>query len=226
MFGKDFEEDYIMRQIKNIIEFTVKLVCHVDTTAQFRQEMKEDAFANRLLEQARNGEFNEAENALYAKADERDTMTLRAGLIFYDYLNSLDDTTLETHDFSRDEVQDGLRSLLRTFGMGEMADLITEKPAEEPAEAFGYPPAEELNPAYYNYTVCPYCGKTMDPGYILGEAFYGFRLVTDGSLYWSEHGHPLTELSVDSHRNHAPMIRGYKCASCKRIILHSYVEET
>ena len=91
MFGTDFEEDYIMRQIKNIIDAAVKLVCNVDTTAQFRRDMKTDAFANRLTETAGCGNINEAENQLYARVDAGDPDALRAGLAFYDHLNSLDD---------------------------------------------------------------------------------------------------------------------------------------
>lgn len=127
MFGTDFEEDYIMRQIKGIIDAAVKLLCNVDTTAQFRREMKEDAFANRLLEQARNGEINEAENALSEKAGARDPDALRAGILFYDYLNTLDDSTLAAHDFSRDEVQEGLCDLMRAYGMDGMAQLLAEE---------------------------------------------------------------------------------------------------
>ena len=233
MFGKDFEEDYIMRQIKNCIEAAVRLVCNVDTTAQIRQEMKEDAFANRLLEQARNGEFNEAENALYAKADERDPMTLRAGLIFYDYLNSLDESTLTAHDFSHEEVQDGLRSLLRTFGMGEMAELFTEEPAEEPAEKSeepsGFQTEEELNPVYEKYLFCPYCGKKMDTGYVRGLTFSAIR---KGALYWNDEVHQMTafyngqELHADSYQCNCPAVRAYKCDSCMRIIMETYVVET
>ena len=126
MFGTDYEEDYIMRQIKNIIDAAVKLVFDVDTTAQFRQEMKADAFANRLTETAGSGNINEAENLLYAKAEERDPDTLRAGLLFYDYLNGMDDGYLSEHGFSREEIHEGLQHLTQVYGVKDVAALFAE----------------------------------------------------------------------------------------------------
>ncbi|MBR3630831.1 MAG: hypothetical protein IKN55_10255 [Oscillospiraceae bacterium] len=126
MFGSDFEEDYIMRQIKNIIHAAVKLVCNIDTTAQFRQEMKTDAFANRLMEAAGSGSINDAENLLYEKSEAHDPETFRAGLAFYDYLNSMDDSFLEAHDFTREEIQDGLQHLATEYGMGELLGLLAQ----------------------------------------------------------------------------------------------------
>ena len=120
------EQDYIMRQIKNIINAAVRLVCKVDTTAQFRQEMKMDAFANRLTDTAGSGNINEAENLLYEKTDTQDPDTFRAGLFFYDYLNSMDDAFLEAHDYSREEIQDGLQRLAKEYGVGDIVGMLSE----------------------------------------------------------------------------------------------------
>lgn len=124
MFGNDFEEDFIMRQIKNLIDAAVKLVCNVDTTAQFRREMENDALANRLIERAQNGNINEAENRLYSEIEPHDPDTLRAGLAFYAFLNDMDDDFLAAHDFSREEIQDGIRQLMQAYDMQDMAGLF------------------------------------------------------------------------------------------------------
>ncbi len=125
MFGSDFEEDFIMRQIKNIIQAAVRLVCNADTTAQFRQEMQTDAFANRLTETAAAGHINDAENQLYERAAAHDPDAFRAGLILYDYLNSMDDAFLEAHDFSREEIQDGLQHLAEEYGVGDLVGMLS-----------------------------------------------------------------------------------------------------
>ena len=126
MFGTDYEEDYIMRQIKNIIDAAVKLVCNVDTTAQFRRDMKLNALANRLLERAQNGHINEAENRLYEHMDAHDPDALRAGLTLYACLNDMSDEELAAHDFSREEIEDGLVHLLQANGMGDMAQMLAD----------------------------------------------------------------------------------------------------
>ena len=44
-------------------------------------------------------------------------------MIFYSYLNDLDDDFLEDHDYSRQEVKDGLADMIRRFGLEGMADV-------------------------------------------------------------------------------------------------------
>jgi hypothetical protein len=228
MFDNDFKEDILVRQIRNIIRGALKIVFHVDTFSQFQQEMALDALASRLIKKAAAGDINGAENLLYVKTEAREPETLRAGVAFYEYLNNLDDAELQEHDFSREEIYEGLCHLLKTYDLNALAGLYSETPEPELSETPGYPSPEELNPAYFNYSVCPYCGKTMELGYIGGENLRTvFTALHKGSLYWCESvGEPfpqrLTEATYDKYGN--PFVRAYRCVSCRRIIVHSEPE--
>jgi hypothetical protein len=63
-----------------------------------------------------NGNINEAENLLYADNDYSDKGILLIGILIYNYLNEFDDDFLESHDFSRQEVREGLETLLVKYG--------------------------------------------------------------------------------------------------------------
>lgn len=130
MFGSDFEEDFIMRQIKNIIQSVARIAFGADVTMQRRMEQEACDLSARLTEMAAGGDLNGAENQLYAEAENREPAVLAAGLQFYDYLNTLDDAYLAEHDFSREEIYAGLMQLLRTYDMQGMAELFEEEQEE------------------------------------------------------------------------------------------------
>ncbi len=127
MFGSEYEEDYIMRQIKNIVKAVARVAFRADTTRELRLEQQADEYAARLTENAAAGHINEAENQLYADTENRDPAALAAGLRFYEYLNSLDDAFLKAHDFSREEVYEGLLHLVRAYELDGLAELFTEE---------------------------------------------------------------------------------------------------
>ena len=126
MIGSDFEEDFIMRQIKNIIQSVARIAFGADVTLQRRMEQEACDLSARLTEMAAGGDLNGAENQLSAAAENREPAVLAAGLQFYDYLNSLDDDYLAAHDYSREEIYAGLLQLTRTYDMEGVAALYAE----------------------------------------------------------------------------------------------------
>ena len=63
-----FEQDYIMRLIKEMVRTLLKLLFHIDTDSQTEEllkEREEKETLNALLELVDGGEINEAENRLY-----------------------------------------------------------------------------------------------------------------------------------------------------------------
>lgn len=127
MFGSEYEEDYIMRQIKSMVKAIAVIAFDADTTRELRLEQKADEYAARLTETAAAGNINEAENQLYVGTEERDPAVLAAGLQFYEYLNSLDDAFLQAHDFSRGEIYEGLMRLAHAYELEGIASLFSEE---------------------------------------------------------------------------------------------------
>lgn len=125
-----FEQDYIMRLIKEMVRTLLKLLFHIDMDSQTEEllkEREEKETLNALLELIDAGEINEAENRLYDLISEGDMWALETALLFYSYLNDKTDEFLEENDFSRDEIISGLKNVVARYGLNGMADVFLEE---------------------------------------------------------------------------------------------------
>lgn len=122
-----FEQDYIMRQIRQIINFLVKVLFHIDTEKLSLQSIKTieaREAAGDLLRKTDQGDINEAENQLSELIKDKTLDNLLVGFVFYSYLNEKDDDYLESNDFDRKAVENGMKYLLSEYGLEGMADLF------------------------------------------------------------------------------------------------------
>ncbi|MCM1507268.1 MAG: DUF6483 family protein [Ruminococcus flavefaciens] len=122
-----FEQDYIMRQIHQIIEVLVKLLFNVENqylSINLIKDTETKESADYMLKNIDIGNIHEAENKLFEMTENRTMDSLLAGLIFYSHLNEKDDDYLEISGFSRDEVENGIKRLLSEYGLETMADLF------------------------------------------------------------------------------------------------------
>lgn len=122
-----FEQDYIMRQIHQIIEVLVKLLFNVNNqylSVDLIKDAETRESADELLRNIDIGDIYEAENKLFGLIENRTMDDLLAGLIFYSHLNKKDDEYLEINGFSRDAVENGLRHLHSEYGLESMADIF------------------------------------------------------------------------------------------------------
>ncbi|MDE7364585.1 MAG: hypothetical protein K2N27_06840 [Ruminococcus sp.] len=122
-----FEQDYIMRQIHQIIEVLVKILFNVDNqylSVNLIKDAETKESADDMLRNIDIGNIYEAENKLFELVENRTMDNLLAGLIFYSYLNEKDDDYLEINGFSRDEVENGIKHLLSEYGLETMADIF------------------------------------------------------------------------------------------------------
>ena len=122
-----FEQDYIMRQIQQILKVLVKVLFNVDDTSSSlnliqNSEVKETV--GDLLRKIDNGNISQAENEISVMTDNTTTDNLLAGIIFYSYLNEKDDDYLESYNFSREEVEDGLKNLLSKYGLDDIIRIF------------------------------------------------------------------------------------------------------
>lgn len=113
-----FEQDYIMRQIHQFIRVLVKMLFNIDSeipTSQLLEYTNSKGTAEDLLRKIDDGNINEAENELFELIEDKSKDGLFTGIVFYSHLNDKDDDFLESNDFSRDEVEDGIRHLLSEY---------------------------------------------------------------------------------------------------------------
>ncbi len=115
-----FEQDYIMRLIKEMIRAILKLLFNIDTENPIENLLKDKESQNtldKLLDMVDNGDINEAENQIYDMTSDRNMANLEVALLFYSYLNDKDDEFLRKHGFCRDEVKSGVKELASRYGL-------------------------------------------------------------------------------------------------------------
>lgn len=122
-----FEEDYIMRQIREMVRMLLKLLFQLDQeedSEELLRGTKENEVLRELLEMVDDGRINEAENRVYELCEDGEMANLKVMLLFYDYLNGKSDEYLEECEFSREELKEDMRDLLAGFGLSDMAETF------------------------------------------------------------------------------------------------------
>ena len=125
-----FEQDYIMRVIRQVIRMIIMLLFHFDIDQddeKLQKEMEQQETLEPLLNLVDRGEIDEAENRLYELVDGEDKQKLKTALLFYNYLNDKEDSFLEEHDFSRDEIRDGVKRVATLYGVAGMVEAFWEE---------------------------------------------------------------------------------------------------
>ena len=120
-----FEQDYIMRMIKELIRGMLKIVFNIDTpdpTMELLKNAEQLQTTEALLKMSDDGRINEAENRLFCVVEEGSTEDLKMALVFYAHLNEKSDTFLEEHSFSRQEIRSGLRDISHKAGIEGLVD--------------------------------------------------------------------------------------------------------
>ncbi len=116
-----YEKDYLMRMVKNLVSFLAKSFLDKDIVIYELPEKEKytqtDHIYNQLLSLIDQGRINEAENLLHEELDCKDKRHMELALDFYERLNKLDDEFLEKNDFSREEIEQGLKAIAKEFGI-------------------------------------------------------------------------------------------------------------
>lgn len=84
-----FEQDYIMRLVKEMIRMLLKLLFNIDTespSTDLMENVEQRAFLNELLDMIDKGKINEAENLLFDPENTIKKDNLKTALLFYSYL--------------------------------------------------------------------------------------------------------------------------------------------
>ena len=122
-----FEQDYIMRLVKELVRTVLKLLFNIDTeapTTELLEDQADKEVLDSLLDMVDAGSINQAENKLYDLLSPENMTGLEIALLFYSYLNDKEDHFLEEHDFSRDEIKTGLRTVITQYGLNSIAEMF------------------------------------------------------------------------------------------------------
>ena len=122
-----FEQDYVMRLIKEMVRAILKLLFNIDTespTIELLENKEEKETLENLIDMVDAGEIKEAENRLYDLISATDMNSLEVAILFYSYLNDKTDDFLEANDFSRDEIKLGMENVADNFDLNSIAKMF------------------------------------------------------------------------------------------------------
>ena len=122
------EKDYIMRLVKEMVRVLFSLLfgkkyVSVEQEAENKYEVSGKKLSE-LLAMADSGKINEAENILLGGIDYSNKEDTAAAALFYQYLCGKEEDFLRQNNYSKEEVLDGLRQVVRKAGYGDIANLI------------------------------------------------------------------------------------------------------
>lgn len=116
-----------MRLIKEMVRALLKLFFGVDTAApteELLEQSEQRKTLHVLLNLANKGNINEAENRLYDLISGKNKDALEIAILFYSCLNEMTDDFLTENDFSREEIQEGLKNVISEYGLEDLADVF------------------------------------------------------------------------------------------------------
>lgn len=122
-----FEQDYVMRLIKEMVRAILKLLFNIDAespSAELLENKEEKETLENLIDMVDAGKINEAENRLYDLINDVDMGSLEIALLFYSHLNDKTDEFLEENDFCREEIKSGMENVVDVFGLGSIAKIF------------------------------------------------------------------------------------------------------
>ena len=130
MFTDD-EKDYIMRMIKEIARVLASVMLgkkyvQVELPVESKYQISGDKL-HHMKTMVDRGEINEVENELLDRIDYADKEDLAEAMFFYEYATSKGDEFLEAHNYSLEEIRDGIQQLAEDAGYGNIINMLDIK---------------------------------------------------------------------------------------------------
>ena len=118
-----YRYDWIAHQIQMLVRFIAKLIWKKDTieyqVAEQSRLSETDLLYYEIEKLLAHSKICEAENLLHERLDKSNNKYLELAIDFYQKLNNMSDEALENADFSREEIESGLKEIMRIFGLPE-----------------------------------------------------------------------------------------------------------
>lgn len=122
-----FEQDYIMRQLNEMIRAIFKMLFGIDTkspTVELLESREDVELLESLFELIDDGIIRDAENLLLYGSIDGSIGSLKTALLFYSYLNDKTDEFLEENGFSREDINSGINKLMDRYNLSDLARVI------------------------------------------------------------------------------------------------------
>lgn len=122
-----FEQDYVMRQLKEMIRAIFKMLFGIDEkslTAELLESQEDAELLESLLELIDDGIIRDAESLLLYGSIDGSMGSLKTALLFYSCLNDKTDEFLEENGFSREDIKSGIIKLMDRYNLSDLARVI------------------------------------------------------------------------------------------------------
>lgn len=122
-----FEQDYIMRQLNEMIRAIFKMLFGIDTkspTVELLESREDVELLESLFELIDDGIIRDAESLLLYGSIDGSIGSLKTALLFYSYLNDKTDEFLEENGFSREDIKSGINKLMDRYNLSDLARVI------------------------------------------------------------------------------------------------------
>ena len=124
------EKDYIMRIIKEMVRVLFSLMLGKQYRSVELPEENKYEVSGKALEEFEKmvdeGFINEAENILLDNIDYTKKEEVLAAMLFYQYISEKDNDFLTEHNYSKEEVLDGIKRLAEQQGYSQISALLME----------------------------------------------------------------------------------------------------
>ena len=116
------QDDYMINNIKDAVRLLTKLLYGEARMPHYQPGQKDaseetDKLFCEIVSKAEQGDINDAENLLLTQMEPEDDTYLALALTFYLRLNAMDTDFLDDHDYSREEILEGVKSLAEEWGV-------------------------------------------------------------------------------------------------------------
>ena len=121
------EQDYVMWRIHQLIEVLLGDIFKgkekvLEENINKSQEQTEKYDKMKML--VDNYEINQAENLLFDNIDIDNIEDLKLALLFYQYVNDKDNEFLKKSNYSREEIEQGIKDIAKKYGYENIVDLF------------------------------------------------------------------------------------------------------
>lgn len=125
------EKDYYMRIVHELVRMLIRLVFSKDIDRDDEEAVPLEVMEKykKLISMIDDGQINEAENLLLDGLEPDSRAYFELALMFYEKLNGKTDEFLEEHDYSREEVTDGIKYVVDFYGYGSLMDAFVDENA-------------------------------------------------------------------------------------------------
>lgn len=125
------EKDYYMRIVHELVRMLIRLVFNKDIDRDGEEAVPLEVMEKykKLISMIDDGQINEAENLLLDGLEPDSRAYFELALMFYEKLNGKTDEFLEEHEYSREEVTDGIKYVVDFYGYGSLMDAFVDENA-------------------------------------------------------------------------------------------------